>query len=97
MPAPPLPPLYVGLLPPSTLFETPIPGLEVDEGFANSGGEEEEDVEGLAAVGDEDEEVGVMDVGSGEDVCARPACARSVGLSQLPAPPRPVWRYSGAG
>ncbi len=47
--------------------------------------------------GDEEEEVGVMDLGSGEGVCARPACVRSVGFSQLPAPPRPVWRYSGAG
>lgn len=62
----------------------------------NSGGEEE-DVEGPTSVGEEEEEVGVMDVGSGEGVCVRPACVRSVGLSQLPAPPRPVWRYSGAG
>jgi hypothetical protein len=57
--------------------------------------DEEEDVEGPASVGEEEE--GAMDVGSGEEVCVSPAELRSVGFSQFPAPPRPVWRYSGAG
>lgn len=55
-------------------------------------GEEEEDGE----VGDEEDE-GVIEVGSGRDICVRPEEVKSVGLSQFPAPPRPVCRYSGAG
>jgi hypothetical protein len=38
----------------------------------------------------------VIDVGSGSDIWLRPEEVRSVGLSQFPAPPRPVCRYSGA-
>jgi hypothetical protein len=74
-------------------LETPIPG--------RTGGavkeEEEEEVEGPASVDEELEDVGAMEVGSGEEVWVRPEEVRSVGLSQFPAPPRPVWRYSGVG
>jgi hypothetical protein len=71
-----------------------MPGLE--GGLVNSE-DEEEDVEGPASVGEGEEEKGVMDVESGEEVWVRPEEVRSAGFSQFPAPPRPVWRYSGAG
>jgi hypothetical protein len=75
-------------------LEIPIPGRK--GGFA-ANEEGEEDVEGPGSLDEELEVVGAMEVGSGDEVCVRPKEVRSVGLSQFPAPPRPVCRYSGAG
>ena len=73
-------------------METPIPGLGA--GFAITDvGEEDEGDEGPASIGED----GAIEVGSGDEVCVRPEEVRSVGRSQFPAPPLPVWRYSGAG
>jgi hypothetical protein len=75
LPAPPLPPLYVGFEPPRTLFDIAIP-LVVWAG-----------------------EEGVTDVGSilFEESCVMPWDSKSEGLSQFPAPPRPLWMNSGRG
>jgi hypothetical protein len=59
--------------------------------------DEEEDVEEPGSVVDEDEDEGVIEVGSGHVVWVRPEVMRLEGLSQFPAPPRPVCRYSGVG
>ena len=74
-------------------METPTPGLGA--GLPNTDvGEEDEGDEG-PSVGEEED--GAIEVGSGDEACVRPEEVRSVGLSQFPAPPLPVWRYSGAG
>ena len=84
------------MLPPNTRFETPIPGLGAGVANVDVGEEDEgEGDEGPASVGEEDD--GAIEVGSGEVVWVKPEEVRSVGLSQFPAPPLPVWRYSGAG